>query len=83
MATPEKAREVNALPAEAFERELTDEAQGLLGAVSASTPRGLFDIKGMTVRDFASRRVALIGEAAHVLPPIGARGSISACETPP
>lgn len=74
VATPEKAREMAALPAGAFERELTDEAHGLLGAISATTPRGLFDIKGMTVRDFASRRVALIGEAAHVLPPIGAQG---------
>ena len=28
----------------------------------------------MTARVFAARRVALVGEAAHVIPPIGAQG---------
>ena len=74
VAAPEKAREMAACSSEDFERELTVEAHGLLGTVSASTPRGLFDIKGMTAREFGKQRVALIGEAAHVIPPIGAQG---------
>ncbi|MGI9415417.1 MAG: UbiH/UbiF family hydroxylase [Hyphomicrobiales bacterium] len=74
VATPERAREMAASSPETFEHVLVQETHGLLGAISASTPRGLFDIKGMTVRDFARERVALIGEAAHVLPPIGAQG---------
>ena len=28
----------------------------------------------MTAKDFAKNRVALVGEAAHVIPPIGAQG---------
>ena len=74
VATPEKAREMAGCSDEEFERVLAEEAHGLLGAVSASTPRGLFDIKGMTAREFGWQRVALIGEAAHVIPPIGAQG---------
>ena len=74
VATPEKAREMADCSDEEFERVLAEEAHGLLGAVSASTPRGLFDIKGMTAREFGKQRVALIGEAAHVIPPIGAQG---------
>jgi 2-octaprenyl-6-methoxyphenol hydroxylase len=34
----------------------------------------VFPLSGQTARHFAARRIALIGEAAHVFPPIGAQG---------
>ncbi len=36
--------------------------------------RGLFPLGVETARAFAARRIALVGEAAHVIPPIGAQG---------
>ena len=36
--------------------------------------RGLFPLGVETARSFAARRIALVGEAAHVIPPIGAQG---------
>jgi 2-octaprenyl-6-methoxyphenol hydroxylase len=36
--------------------------------------RGLFPLGVETARSFAARRIALTGEAAHVIPPIGAQG---------
>ena len=34
----------------------------------------MFPLSAATARRFGARRVALIGEAAHVIPPIGAQG---------
>jgi 2-octaprenyl-6-methoxyphenol hydroxylase len=36
--------------------------------------RGLFPLSVATARQFAAERIALVGEAAHVVPPIGAQG---------
>jgi 2-octaprenyl-6-methoxyphenol hydroxylase len=72
--TPERARELAAMPAEGFEALLTANTSELLGRISNATPRAVFDLAGLAARSFAARRVALVGEAAHVLPPIGAQG---------
>lgn len=48
--------------------------QGLLGTVRTVTPRAAFPLAGLTATVFAENRVALIGEAGHVIPPIGAQG---------
>lgn len=74
VTTPAEAKTLSALPEDEFQARLAEEAHGLLGTITDVTPRGVFPIKGLTARRFASRRVALIGEAAHVLPPIGAQG---------
>ena len=71
---PEQAAELAKLSAPDFEARLTEETHQVLGTISASTPRGAFPIRGLTARSFARNRVVLIGEAAHVLPPIGAQG---------
>ena len=54
----------------ALERRL----QGLLGPVSPVTARGMFPLSWMKAETTAARRVMLVGEAAHVMPPIGAQG---------
>jgi 2-octaprenyl-6-methoxyphenol hydroxylase len=36
--------------------------------------RGEFPVSGLTAKTLAAKRVALVGEAAHILPPIGAQG---------
>jgi 2-octaprenyl-6-methoxyphenol hydroxylase len=55
---------------EAIERQ----AHSLLGKVTPEPGRGLFPLRVETARHFAASRIGLIGEAAHVIPPIGAQG---------
>jgi 2-octaprenyl-6-methoxyphenol hydroxylase len=45
-----------------------------LGTVSDVGPRAKFPVTGLTVKQLAHNRTALIGEAAHIMPPIGAQG---------
>jgi 2-octaprenyl-6-methoxyphenol hydroxylase len=72
--TPEEARRLMALDEAAFIHELDDRLQGLLGAVTAIGPRASFPLTRMAADRLGTRRIALIGEAAHVIPPIGAQG---------
>jgi 2-octaprenyl-6-methoxyphenol hydroxylase len=46
----------------------------MLGRMRLDAPRGLFPLSGLSVERYAAQRIALIGEAAHVIPPIGAQG---------
>ncbi len=71
---PAIAARLAALDDEAFMRTLEARLQGLLGAIQSVGPRGVFPLAGLNVDVAARNRVALIGEAAHVLPPIGAQG---------
>ena len=44
------------------------------GPITNVGPRASFPVVGLAVKTLAVNRTALIGEAAHVLPPIGAQG---------
>ena len=55
---------------EAAERQ----SHSILGRVSVEPGRHLFPLSIEQPRQFAKQRIALVGEAAHVLPPIGAQG---------
>ena len=46
----------------------------MLGAVGDIGPRGVFPLTGMAAQAAGRNRVALVGEAVHVIPPIGAQG---------
>lgn len=71
---PEEAARLKDLPPDRFAVELEQRLHGLLGAISEVGPRSIFPLSGLTVDRLGYRRVALVGEAAHVLPPIGAQG---------
>lgn len=58
----------------AFAEALADRLGGVLGRISDSGPRAAFPVEGLSADTLAARRTALIGEAAHILPPIGAQG---------
>jgi 2-octaprenyl-6-methoxyphenol hydroxylase len=58
----------------AFAAALSDRLHGLLGRVSGLAPRHAFPLGGLSTRVLGARRIALVGEAGHVLPPIGAQG---------
>lgn len=71
---PAVARRLAELDDDAFRATLETRLQGLLGAVGEIGPRGVFPLSGLTVDAAGRNRVALAGEAAHVIPPIGAQG---------
>lgn len=49
-------------------------AHSILGGMSIEPGRSSFPLAVETARRLAGERIALVGEAAHVLPPIGAQG---------
>jgi 2-octaprenyl-6-methoxyphenol hydroxylase len=57
-----------------FRQALDDRLGGVLGSVSAAEARASFPVGGLAANTLAARRTALVGEAAHILPPIGAQG---------
>lgn len=72
--TPEEAKRLGELPDAAFASELNQHLAGLLGTLSAFTPRRIFPLSGQTAKVLGQNRIALIGEAGHIIPPIGAQG---------
>jgi 2-octaprenyl-6-methoxyphenol hydroxylase len=71
---PRDAEDLAALDDAALSAEVERRSHSMLGKVTVESGRGLFPLGVETARSFGSRRVALIGEAAHVFPPIGAQG---------
>lgn len=71
---PAEAARLTALDDDAFVGELEESLGGALGSVSGIGRRASFPLSGVTAEPIAARRVALVGEAAHRLPPIGAQG---------
>ncbi len=57
-----------------FTQVLERRLGGLLGLVSNVSPRAAFPLTSVHAKRMAANRVALIGEAGHVMPPIGAQG---------
>ena len=49
-------------------------SHSILGKLEVESGRGIFPLAVSVARRFAAARIALVGEAAHVLPPIGAQG---------
>src|SRR6478735_440449 len=70
----EEIEAVMRLDAEDFVAALQDRLEGLLGQVEEAGARAQFPITRLAAETLAGRRTALVGEAAHILPPIGAQG---------
>jgi 2-octaprenyl-6-methoxyphenol hydroxylase len=74
MLDPTEAERVTALDDAAFARRVEAQTHSLLGALTVEGARGKIPMAGLSVERFSAGRTALIGEAAHVFPPIGAQG---------
>jgi 2-octaprenyl-6-methoxyphenol hydroxylase len=74
VVAPRTADRLMGLDADELGLELEARAHSLLGTFTVEPGRGIFPLAVSTANRFAARRVALVGEAAHVLPPIGAQG---------
>jgi 2-octaprenyl-6-methoxyphenol hydroxylase len=70
---PEVAR-LAALPTSDFEAEMTARSAGLWGPLTLITRRTVWPIISQVAERMEAERVALVAEAAHVVPPIGAQG---------
>jgi 2-octaprenyl-6-methoxyphenol hydroxylase len=71
---PEAADDLAALDASALSAEIERRAHSIFGKISVENGRGLFPLTVETAESFGRDRIALVGEAAHVIPPIGAQG---------
>ena len=63
-----------ALPTEAFETEMTARSCNMLGPLTLASKRSIWPIISQYAHRLSATRLALIAEAAHVVPPIGAQG---------
>ena len=71
---PDAAARVAALPDADLAAEIERRSHSILGKIEVEGGPGVFPLAVETARTFGARRVVLVGEAAHVLPPIGAQG---------
>jgi len=71
---PSQAEETAALDDASLSAQIERHSHSILGKVAVEPGRGLFPLGVATAQRFAAKRIALIGEAAHVIPPIGAQG---------
>lgn len=53
---------------------MEEKMQSFLGKITLQTKPQSFPLKGLVANSFGEQNYALIGEAAHVFPPIGAQG---------
>lgn len=69
-----RAQELAAMPDKEFDAAMTGRACGLLGQMHAITGRRVWPVVTQRALRLTGERIALVAEAAHVLPPIGAQG---------
>jgi 2-octaprenyl-6-methoxyphenol hydroxylase len=72
--TDAEAARIVALPDDAFHRELERRFGLHLGEISLAGARRAFPLKLFIAREFIARRIALVGDAAHVIHPIAGQG---------
>jgi 2-octaprenyl-6-methoxyphenol hydroxylase len=71
---PLDADDIAALDDAELSAEIERASHSIQGKIEVEAGRGLFPLAVATARKFADKRIALVGEAAHLIPPIGAQG---------
>jgi 2-octaprenyl-6-methoxyphenol hydroxylase len=71
---PAQAETFKALDDKELAAEIERASHSILGKIAVEPGRGLFPLSVATAKRFGAQRIALVGEAAHVIPPIGAQG---------
>ncbi|HSD91556.1 MAG TPA: FAD-dependent monooxygenase [Methyloceanibacter sp.] len=74
VGSPAEIERLMQLDAPDFSTALSERLAGVLGEISETGPRADFKVAGLVADRLGAKRVVLIGEAAHILPPIGAQG---------
>ena len=74
VTTPKQAERMIALSDDELSEAAERQSHSILGRIAVEPGRHLFPLAIEQPRGYAQHRIALVGEAAHVLPPIGAQG---------
>jgi 2-octaprenyl-6-methoxyphenol hydroxylase len=74
VTAPKEAGRLMALSDDELSEAAETQSHSILGRLGVEPGRHLFPLAIEQPRLFARHRVALVGEAAHVIPPIGAQG---------
>lgn len=74
VASPREAERLLALTDDELSEAAERQSHSIFGSVRVEAGRHVFPLAIERPKQFARRRVALVGEAAHVVPPIGAQG---------
>lgn len=69
-----RALELFDMEPEVFEQAMTERSCGLFGPLKLASRRTIWPIISQRAERLSGQRLALIAEAAHVVPPIGAQG---------
>lgn len=74
VTNPSLAKELLTISKETLAKLVCEKMQYMLGNISIDTDPQGWPLSGLVPHEFAAKRTILIGEAAHVFPPIGAQG---------
>ena len=74
MEKSDRANMLYKMDEEQFNQELNKRSCNILGEIKLASQRNLWPIISQKSREIYGQRFALIAEAAHVIPPIGAQG---------
>jgi 2-octaprenyl-6-methoxyphenol hydroxylase len=74
VAAPKETERLIALSDDELSEAAERQSHSILGRIRVEPGRHLFPLAIEQPRQFAKARIALVGEAAHVVPPIGAQG---------
>ena len=74
VSAPKEAERLKSLSDDELSQAAETQSHSILGRLRVEPGRHVFPLAIERPRQFAKARVALVGEAAHVIPPIGAQG---------
>ncbi|MGH6811679.1 MAG: FAD-dependent monooxygenase [Methylocella sp.] len=74
LMSPEAAERRRAVSNPELAQEIEKEVDSLLGKIEIDGPGGFFPMAGMSANRLVGQRIALVGEAAHIFPPLAAQG---------
>ncbi|MCZ2328258.1 UbiH/UbiF family hydroxylase [Bartonella sp. F02] len=74
VVNPLRAEKLLNMESQKIAEILEDQMQLILGKITIESPIQTWALKSLLPNSFAANRTVLVGEAAHVFPPIGAQG---------
>jgi 2-octaprenyl-6-methoxyphenol hydroxylase len=74
VTSPKEAERLRGLSDDELSDAAEKQSHSILGRMTVEGGRHVFPLTIERPRQFAQKRVVLVGEAAHVIPPIGAQG---------
>jgi 2-octaprenyl-6-methoxyphenol hydroxylase len=74
VTSPAEAQRLKDLGDDELSEAAEKQSHSIFGRVTVESGRALFPLAIERPRQFADKRIVLVGEAAHVVPPIGAQG---------